>query len=304
MTETIPASPSTLQKWIIAARPRTLPASLAPVIVGAALAAADRSFKPGPALAAALIALLLQIGANFANDVFDFRKGADTSERLGPVRVTLSGLLTQKQVLTGMWVVFGTAGLLGIYLAVQAGWILILVGALAILSAIAYTGGPYPLGYNGLGEVFVFIFFGLVALNGTYYVQAGRLTAASLMASAAVGLLTVNILVVNNLRDIATDRASGKRTLAARFGEAWTRREYAVLLAAAYVIPLLMALTGLASAWVLLTLASVPRAARLVRDIYTLQGRPLNKALAGTGSFELLFSLLFSAGLLIPVLFG
>lgn len=304
MTETIPASPSTLQKWIIAARPRTLPASLAPVIVGAALAAADRSFKPGPALAAALIALLLQIGANFANDVFDFRKGADTSERLGPVRVTLSGLLTQKQVLTGMWVVFGTAGLLGIYLAVQAGWILILVGALAILSAIAYTGGPYPLGYNGLGEVFVFIFFGLVAVNGTYYVQAGRLTAASLMASAAVGLLTVNILVVNNLRDIATDRASGKRTLAARFGEAWTRREYAVLLAAAYVIPLLMALTGLASAWVLLTLASVPRAARLVRDIYTLQGRPLNKALAGTGSFELLFSLLFSAGLLIPVLFG
>lgn len=304
MTETIPASPSTLQKWIIAARPRTLPASLAPVIVGAALAAADRSFKPGPALAAALIALLLQIGANFANDVFDFRKGADTSERLGPVRVTLSGLLTQKQVLTGMWVVFGTAGLLGIYLAVQAGWILILVGALAILSAIAYTGGPYPLGYNGLGEVFVFIFFGLVAVNGTYYVQAGRLTAASLMASAAVGLLTVNILVVNNLRDIATDRASGKRTLAARFGEAWTRREYAVLLAAAYLIPLLMALAGLASAWVLLTLASVPRAARLVRDIYTLQGRPLNKALAGTGSFELLFSLLFSAGLLIPVLFG
>lgn len=304
MTETIPASPSTLQKWIIAARPRTLPASLAPVIVGAALAAADRSFKPGPALAAALIALLLQIGANFANDVFDFRKGADTSERLGPVRVTLSGLLTQKQVLTGMWVVFGTAGLLGIYLAVQAGWILILVGALAILSAIAYTGGPYPLGYNGLGEVFVFIFFGLVAVNGTYYVQAGRLTAASLMASAAVGLLTVNILVVNNLRDIVTDRASGKRTLAVRFGEAWTRREYAVLLAAAYVIPLLMALTGLASAWVLLTLASVPRAARLVRDIYTLQGRPLNKALAGTGSFELLFSLLFSAGLLIPVLFG
>lgn len=304
MTETIPASPSTLQKWIIAARPRTLPASLAPVIVGAALAAADRSFKPGPALAAALIALLLQIGANFANDVFDFRKGADTSERLGPVRVTLSGLLTQKQVLTGMWVVFGTAGLLGIYLAVQAGWILILVGALAILSAIAYTGGPYPLGYNGLGEVFVFIFFGLVALNGTYYVQAGRLTAASLMASAAVGLLTVNILVVNNLRDIVTDRASGKRTLAVRFGEAWTRREYAVLLAAAYLIPLLMALAGLASAWVLLTLASVPRAARLVRDIYTLQGRPLNKALAGTGSFELLFSLLFSAGLLIPVLFG
>lgn len=301
MTETLPVSPSTLQKWIIAARPRTLPASLAPVIVGAALAAADQSFKPGPALAAALIALLLQIGANFANDVFDFQKGADTSERLGPVRVTLSGLLTQKQVLIGMWITFGLAGLLGIYLAVQAGWILILVGALAILSAIAYTGGPYPLGYNGLGEVFVFIFFGLVAVNGTYYVQAGQLTPASLWASAAVGLLTVNILVVNNLRDIATDRASGKRTLAVRFGEMWTRREYAVLLAAAYLIPLLMALTGLASAWVLLTLASVPRSVRLVRDIYSLQGRPLNKALAGTGSFELLFSLLFAAGLLIPV---
>lgn len=285
--------------WLLAARPRTLPAAAAPVIVGTALALAEGSFRPGPALAALLTALLLQVGANIANDVFDFYRGADTPERQGPLRVTQAGLLTPHQTLTGMWVIFGLAGLLGVYLAWVAGWPVILIGLAAIAAAILYTGGPLPFGYYGLGDLFVFIFFGLAAVGGTYYVQAGQLSAAAIWAAVPIGLLTTALLVVNNLRDIETDRSVGKRTLAVRLGAGGARAEYLLCLAGAYLSPLVMWLLGFSSAWGLLSWLSLPLALRLVKQIYNDTGRALNRALAGTGQFELIFAILFSIGLLL-----
>src|SRR5512133_3920193 len=212
--EITPAQPGPLQVWTMASRPRTLPAAAAPVIAASAAAFASGHFDPLPALAALLGALLLQIGANFANDVFDYQKGADTAERMGPLRVTAAGLLSPRQVKAGMWVVFGLAALCGLYLALHAGWVVVIIGLLSIVTAIAYTGGPYPLGYHGLGEVAVFLFFGLAAVCGTYYVQALRLDPVAVWTAIPMGLLIVAILVVNNLRDVDTDRATGKMTLA------------------------------------------------------------------------------------------
>jgi 1,4-dihydroxy-2-naphthoate octaprenyltransferase len=221
-----PTTLSPLQVWMLAARPKTLPAAAAPVIVGSAAAFVDGAFQPLPALAALLAALLLQIGANLANDVFDFHKGADTQERLGPVRVTQSGMLSPEQVMGGMWVTFGLAALLGLYLAWVGGWPIILIGVASIAAAILYTGGPFPFGYYGLGDLFVFIFFGLVAVCGTYYIQVAALTPLAIWSSIPMGLLITAILVVNNLRDIDTDRQAGKRTLAVRLGTEGARWEY------------------------------------------------------------------------------
>jgi 1,4-dihydroxy-2-naphthoate octaprenyltransferase len=278
-----------------------LPASAAPVIAATGLAIHAGKFSPLPALACLLAAVLLQIGANFANDVFDYKKGADTHERLGPTRVTQAGLLTPRQVYAGMAVVFGLAALLGVYLAFVAGWVIIAIGVFSILAALAYTGGPYPLGYHGLGEVFVFLFFGPIAVCGTYFAQAKAFSASSLWVAIPMGLLTIAILVVNNLRDIDTDRAGGKRSLSVRFGAEWTRKEYIGVIGAAYLFPAAMWLSGNASAWVMLTWLSLPYFISLVQTIYRHTGRPLNQALAGTGQLELLFGLLFFAGLLIPV---
>jgi len=291
--------PRGLQVWLLAARPKTLPAASAPVIVGIALALHDGQFQLGPALAAFMAALLLQVGANLANDVFDYYKGADSVERLGPVRVTTAGYLQPQAVMAGMWVVFGLAVLLGIYLTIVAGWPVIAIGLLSILSAISYTGGPFPLGYYGLGDLFVFLFFGLAAVCGTYYVQAGSVSALAWWAAVPMGLLTVAILVVNNLRDIKTDRAAGKRTLAVRLGVQGTRLEYAFCLAGAYLAPLLMVIAGLAGIWLLLVWLSAPLAYQLLRFVYRTDGEPLNRALARTGQLELLYSLLFAIGLVI-----
>lgn len=274
------------------------------MIVGSAAAFSAGHFDLLPALAALLGALLLQIGANFANDLFDFKKGADTAERLGPVRVTAAGLLSPEQVTGGMFVVFTLATVCGLYLAFHAGWPVIMIGVLSILTAIAYTGGPYPLAYHGLGEVAVFLFFGLAAVCGTYYVLALRLDPIAVWAAVPMGLLAVAILVVNNLRDIETDRASGKLTLATRFGAAWARREYLVIIGAAYLVPLVMWLTGSASAYVLAAWLSLPKLIPLVRDINTLSGKPLNRVLGQTGQLELLYGLCLSAGLILQALFA
>lgn len=286
-----------LQIWILAARPKTLPAAAAGVVTGTALAWRDGHFRPGAALAALCAALLLQIGSNLANDVYDYERGADAGERHGPLRVTQAGLLAPAQVKAGMWAVFGLAALLGLYLAWQAGWVVILIGLAAILSAIAYTGGPFPLGYYGLGDVFVFIFFGVAAVAGTYYVQAGLVSPQAWWMSLPIGWLIVDILVVNNLRDIAADRIAGKRTLAVRWGERGARLEYTTLLAASYLIlPLLTAFRFLP--WgSLLAWLSLPLAWRTLRVVLTRQGRPLNAALAGSGQTTLLYSILFFIGL-------
>jgi 1,4-dihydroxy-2-naphthoate octaprenyltransferase len=291
--------PSQIQIWLLAARPKTLPAAAAPVVVGTAVAISEHVFSLWPALAALLGALFIQIGANFANDVFDYKKGADTTERLGPIRVTQAGLLTPRQVLIGMGVAFGLAGLAGLYLIWVGGWPVVVIGVLSITAGIAYTSGPFPLGYKGLGDLFVFIFFGLVAVCGTYYVQAGTVSATAVWAALPMGLLVTNILVVNNLRDIDTDRAVGKKTLAVRLGVRGTQLEYLLLLIGSYAAPLLMWLAGGSTPWVMLSWLSIPLAVSLWRQILHEKGRALNVALVGTARLALVYGLLLSVGLMI-----
>ncbi|GAP09450.1 1,4-dihydroxy-2-naphthoate prenyltransferase [Bellilinea caldifistulae] len=290
---------SVWQIWLLAARPRTLPAAAAPVLVGCGVAVWEGVFRPLPALAAFLVGLLLQIGANISNDYFDFKKGADTSERIGPLRVTQAGLLTPRQVIGGMLVVFGAAALIGLYLIWVAGLPALILGVVAILSALAYTGGPYPLAYHGWGEVFVLLFFGFAAVGGTYFVQAGSVSAAALVSSLPVGLLAMAILTVNNLRDIATDRASGKHTLAVRLGEQGAVIEYGVWVGLAYGVALMGVISRILPVAALLSLLSLPLAARLIRQVAHTRGRGLNVLLGKTGQLELLFAVLFTGGLLI-----
>lgn len=297
-TADMQTSLSPLQIWLLAIRPKTLPAAAASAIVGAATAFYDGKFICGPALACLLAALLLQIGANLANDVFDYYRGADAQARLGPLRVTQAGLLKPGQVLLGMWIVFGLAALLGVYLYLVAGWPVLVMGIASIAAAIAYTGGPFPFGYYGLGDLVVFIFFGPVAVCGTYFVQAGQVSTLAVWSSLPIGFLITAILVVNNLRDIASDCQVGKKTLAVRLGEQGTRWEYLICLAAAYLTPLLAGMVGF-SFWPALTWFSLPLAVSQTRLVWTQAGRPLNQALAGTGRLTLVYALLFSAGLVI-----
>jgi 1,4-dihydroxy-2-naphthoate polyprenyltransferase len=290
-------SPSAWNTWVLAIRPRTLPAAAAGVIIGSALAWRDGLFRLDAALACLCTALLLQIGSNLANDVFDFERGTDTPDRLGPVRVTQAGLLTPSQVKSGMLVVFALAAVLGLYLAWLGGWPIILIGIAAILSAIAYTGGPFPLGYYGLGDLFVFIFFGLASVAGTYYVQAGSVSAAAWWMTIPPGLIITAILVVNNLRDLENDRKAGKRTLAVILGEQATKTQYLVCILAAYLVVSLAAWLGVIPWSSLLAWLSLPLAIRTTRLVLTQRGRPLNAALAGTGQTALIFSILFWIGL-------
>lgn len=287
------------QVWMLAARPKTLPAAAAGVVTGTALALHDGYFRFGPALAALLVALLLQIGSNLANDVYDYERGADAGERHGPVRVTQAEFLTPAQVKVGMWVVFGLSAFLGLYLAFVAGWVVILVGLAAIFSAIAYTGGPFPLGYYGLGDLFVFIFFGLAAVAGTYFVQAGSVSPQAWWMSLPIGWLIVDILVVNNLRDIRADRAAGKHTLAVRFGERGTRIQYLFLLIASYAFLPVLAFFGTLPWFSLLAWLSLPLGWRTWQVVRKQAGPPLNAALAGTGQTTLVYSLLFLVGMLL-----
>ncbi len=292
-------APHPVKVWLLASRLRTLPAAVAPVIVGTALAIAHGVFAWGPALAALLGACLIQVGTNFANDYFDFKSGADTAERLGPLRVTQSGLVTASQIKTATAIAFALATLCGLYLTWVGGWPIVAIGLLSILSGLAYTGGPFPLGYNGLGDLFVFVFFGLVALTGTYYVQALSLSPIAVAVAVPVGLLSTAIIVVNNLRDIATDVVAGKRTLAVMFGRGFARNEYLVLVVLAYLAPLALIGAGSLSWGAALPLLTLPMAVPLVRKVFTVQGPALNAVLAGTGQLLLAFSVLLAVGLLL-----
>jgi 1,4-dihydroxy-2-naphthoate octaprenyltransferase len=286
----------------MAARPRTLPAAIAPVLVGTTAAVyvtgGDR-FRVGAFLAAMLGSVFIQIGTNLANDYSDARRGADTVDRLGPVRVTSSGLVAPQRVLVATWVAFAVAIGCGVYLTAVAGPLILLVGVLSIAAGVLYTGGPRPYSYEGLGEVFVFLFFGLVAVNGSYYVQLERLDGLPFGLSVAVGLLVSAILVVNNLRDIETDRRVGKNTLAVRIGRERTRTLYAALLAGACIVLPVTLLIWNGPAAALLGLLIVPLALRLRAVVRTrTDGPSLNGVLAGTGAVVGVFSLLVSAGLL------
>src|SRR6478736_1971940 len=219
----------------MAARPRTLPAAVAPVLVGTALAQTRGSIDLIAFAAAMLGALFIQVGTNLSNDYSDARRGADTEDRLGPVRVTAGGLVPPKQVLTATYVSFGLAVLCGIYLIAIAGWVILAIGAASILAGVLYTGGPRPYGYEGLGDVFVFLFFGLVAVTGSYYAQVERVTWEAFVLAVPVGLLASAILVVNNVRDLESDRRAGKRTLAVRLGRERARTLYGLMVYGAFL---------------------------------------------------------------------
>lgn len=285
--------------WVLAIRPRTLPAAAAGVIMGAAMAWRDGYFRLDAVLVCLLTALLLQIGSNLANDVFDFERGTDTVERLGPTRVTQAGLLSPNQVKAGMVVVFGAAALLGLYLAWLGGWVILIVGVAAIISAIAYTGGPFPIGYHGLGDIFVFIFFGLASVAGTYYIQSGFVSPAVWWMTIPPGLIITAILVVNNLRDIDNDCKAGKNTLAVLMGEKGTKNQYLICMFIAYLVLIPVAWAGLIPWSSLLAWLSLPLALQAAKVVLTQKGRPLNAALAKTGQTALIFSLLFWLGLLL-----
>jgi 1,4-dihydroxy-2-naphthoate octaprenyltransferase len=280
----------------MAVRLPTLTAAVSPVLVGTGLAIHERAFDLLPALAALVGAICLQIGANFANDVFDFKRGADTADRLGPPRATQMGLIPPKQMLIAMWGMFALAMLAGVYLVAVAGWPIVAAGLASIAGAIIYTGGPWPIGYHALGDVFTFVFFGLVAVIGTYFVQAGEITALSFAAAVPIGCTVTLILVVNNLRDIPTDTRTGKTTLGILMGDRGTRAWFGLLLGVALAIPIGVTLT-LALPFGAIALLSVPWAWKPLQAIRGgTTGRDLNPVLKATARFNLVFGVLWAVG--------
>ena len=271
---------------------------MAPILLGTAFAASDDAARALPALLACATALLLQLGANLANDVFDFERGADGADRLGPPRAVQSGLVSARAMRRATAAVFALAALCGLGLVAEGGWPVALAGALSLAAGLAYTGGPFPLAYHGLGDLAVLVFFGPVAVGGSHFVQAGTLPAAVLVASLVPGLLAAAILVVNNLRDIASDARAGKRTLAVRLGAASTRRGYALLLALAAAVPVAAVALGLLATPALLPLVLAPWAVRLARRVAREEGPALNDVLAATARLQAVATVLLAAGVL------
>ncbi|ELY53702.1 1,4-dihydroxy-2-naphthoate polyprenyltransferase [Natronococcus jeotgali] len=305
---------SRTKAWVMAARPQTLPAAAAPVIVGVGVAVAEGVFAPLPALMAFVGAALIQIGTNFANDYYDAVKGADTDDREGFTRVTQSGLISAERVKLATIVTFGLAILSGTYLVYVGGVPILAIGLISVLCGWAYTGGPYPLGYHGLGDPFVFVFFGLVAVTGTYYVQAAAVladplattipertvTREAVLSSLPIAGLSTAIIVVNNVRDLETDAEAGKRTLAVRLGYRGSRLEYAGLLALAYLVPAWLWLGEGFGPAVLAPIATIPYGALVARTVLTrTDGEALNPALEQTGKLLALYAVLFAGGLVL-----
>lgn len=283
--------------WLMAARVRTLPAAVAPVLVGTALAVTDDVFRAGAFVAALLGAIFIQVGTNLSNDYSDARRGADTEDRLGPVRVTAGGLVPPRQVLVATYVTFGLAALCGGYLVAVSGIELLFVGIASIAAGVLYTGGPRPYGYEGLGEVFVFLFFGVAAVAGSAFAQLEEWPWEAFVLAVPVGLLAAAILVVNNVRDMETDRRAGKRTLAVRLGRERTRGLYAAMVYLAFPLAQLPWVLGSLSPWLLLPLVVLPLAVPLVRTVRThTDGPTLNEALARTGLLQLAFCVLLATG--------
>ena len=293
------AAPSPVRIWVMAARLRTLPAAIAPVLVGTSVAIGQGVFRPGPFAAALLGALFIQIGTNLANDYSDAKRGADAEDRVGPVRVTAGGLVPPRQVLMATYVTFGLAVVCGLYLVAVSGVELLFVGIASIAAGVLYTGGPKPYGYEGLGEVFVFLFFGIVAVTGSTFAQLEAWPWEAFVLAVPIGLLASAILVVNNVRDMDGDKRAGKRTLAVRLGRDRGRLIYALMVYGAYVVAPLPFLLGALSPWLLLPWLTAPLAVRLVRTVRRhADGPTLNEALARTGMLQLVFGLLLSAGVL------
>jgi 1,4-dihydroxy-2-naphthoate octaprenyltransferase len=298
-----PDSISLAGKWWLAIRPKTLNAAVAPVVLGWGIAATTGVLCWCPGLAALFGSVMIQIGTNLVNDVVDFSKGADTGERTGPTRVTQTGLLTSRQVWAGVLVTFGLAALAGLYLTLTTGWPVAALGLAAVLAGIAYTAGPFPLAYIGLGDFFVFIFFGFGAVCGTVFVTAGSLPESAWWGGAAAGALIVNILVVNNIRDIDTDKKAGRRNIPVVFGRRAAEWEYALMLVLAFAVPPILICIGFASPWVMLAYLSLPHGIRLWGTLRSgLKGPPLNPLLGETAQMVLFYCALFAVGLLFPLL--
>lgn len=290
-------APGSIRAWLLASRPATLTAAFAPVAVGSACAWRVGAFRWDAALAALLGAFLIQIATNFANDMYDFQKGADNEERLGPVRAAQAGLLTVGQLRRGIVVTFGLALGVGIYLTWVAGPVVVVIGLASIAAGLAYTGGPFPLAYNGLGDVFVMAFFGFVAVCGTAFVQALYVPDIAWLASIPIGALATAILAVNNVRDFAGDAAAGKRTMVVCFGRQGGVREYVLLLIVAYATPIAMLFLGWTGAWVCLPLLTLPWGIVLARSVSRDRGAALNETLAGTAKLLSVYGILFALGI-------
>ena len=288
-----------LKNWVLASRPKTLPAAVAPVLIGTSVAYYDNKINFIAAFIALICSLLIQIGTNFVNDLYDHLKGSDSEDRVGPERALATGIISINEMKLAIYLTFGVTFLLGLYLVNLAGWPILLVGILSIASGYAYTAGPYPLAYNGLGDIFVFVFFGVIAVVGTYYVQALQLTEMIFIASIPAGTLITNILVVNNYRDIDEDRKNNKNTLAVLFGRKFSQTQYLLQLLAAYAVPLYIFIRYEISWVVLLPLITLPLGIKLFKMLIDLKGEELNKTLELTAKLSVLFSILFSIGFLL-----
>jgi 1,4-dihydroxy-2-naphthoate polyprenyltransferase len=286
-----------LQSWILAGRPKTLLAALVPVMVGSAVAFNEGKLVIIYSVVALICSVLIQVGTNYANDLYDFIKGADNEKRKGPRRVLASGLISVKEMRLGIIFTFGLAFLLGMYLVYEGGIVIFIIGVLSILAGLAYTAGPYPLAYNGLGDIFVFMFFGIVGTVGTYYLHTKELTLVSFIASVPVGALITNILVVNNYRDIEEDKAAGKFTLAVKFGKTFTRYQFISLTAVSFFIPAILFIFFNYSILIFLPYFTFPAAYKIIVMLYKLDGMELNKTLELTAKLSALFGILFSIGL-------
>ncbi len=288
-----------INSWILASRPRTLPAALVPVMVGSALAIYHGKFFPAYSIIALLCSILIQIGTNFTNDLHDHLKGSDTKERKGPQRVLASGLISVKEMELGIFFIFFLAFLLGLYLVYSVGLIILWIGIFSIVAGLAYTAGPFPLAYNGLGDIFVFIFFGIVGTVGTYYLHVQQFTSLAFLISLPVGGLITNILIVNNYRDIEEDKSNRKNTLAVLLGKEFSRFEYVFFILVSFFVPFLLHFKYDFNFWVFLPYLTLPLAITLVKMIYAFNGVQLNKTLELTAKFSALFGLLLSIGIIL-----
>lgn len=285
-----------IKVWLLAARPKTLPAGIVPVLVAGAMALSDGFFHPWSFLAALFGAIMIQVGTNYANDLFDFKKQADTSERIGPMRVTQAGLATSKQTAVATIIVFALAFLAGLYLVDRGGLPIVAIGLASILCGILYTAGPLALGYIGIADLFVLVFFGPVALAGTYYVQSLEISTPIILAGIPFGMISTAILTVNNLRDVRTDSKSDKRTLAVRFGRGFARIEYLIMLVGAALWAVIMAVVY-GKIYLLAVLIFLPLSIPTIKTVCTsIEGEKLNNALATTGRLLVIYGILFGLG--------
>jgi 1,4-dihydroxy-2-naphthoate polyprenyltransferase len=293
------ANISKSQAWLLASRPKTLLAAVVPVVVGSALAISENKFFLPYSIIALACALLIQIGTNFTNDLYDYLKGADNEQRKGPLRVLVSGLITVKEMKIGIIIVFGLAFLLGLYLVYSVDIIVLIIGVVSIIAGLAYTAGPYPLAYHGLGDIFVFLFFGIVATAGTFYLHTHTFNLISFLVAIPVGALTTNILVVNNYRDIEEDRSASKNTLAVILGKDFTRVQFILLMMICYAVIIFLFIKYNFTAWIFLPYITLPLAFYIIRMLFVLNGKDLNRTLELTAKFSGLYGILFAIGIIL-----